>query len=225
MDKLWDSGQEPLTIEDCIMCLERRINSQEDMDKFKLYWQDYLPKHIGASFWSPNANMLYVTISAAVRTDCSRQLPLITPEDEAFLVLCIHNQRDRWKNESVIKKNGGKVDKKESHNGLFTSTRSGQNRYGGWNEDGLNMFKTYLDKNIAARKTQKGMQVEKDCLQQLRAKYNITTNTYEEHQKLQARIKSAKKRGNTNEPAPRMQAVVNTLRHEYDESEDEEDDD
>jgi hypothetical protein len=223
---MWSSKEtEALSLQELQMCLQRDINSNEQMERFLVYWEKYVSKFVGSLLWSETKNMYYTTISAGVRTDISHDLPLISSEDEAFGVLCIHNQMDRWRAEWEKEQSEGQKVKSNAHDGQFTSTRSGQNRYGGWSEEGLLQYNNYLNMNIAARKTDKVQNVEKDALNMLRDKYKITSDSHEEHLKLKARIKSMKKRGKTDQPAPTKQRVVLTMRHNADDSDDSEDED
>ena len=225
--KMWKNGKKTLTVEELKKCLQRDIKNQNDMDIFMLYWEEYLPKQVGAMEWDKNTRY-YVTLSEAMRKDCkSHELHLVTPEDEAFLVLSIENGVQRWKEEFDLKKEGKKAtDTEEANNysGLYTSTTSGQNQYGGWSEQGLELFKTYVATNEAARKDPKTAQVERDCLQSLRVKYGIQSDTAEEHNKHKARMKSARKRGREEVAMPPMKKVVRTMRM-WEESDEDTDDD
>ena len=229
--KMWLSGQMVLDVKDLVMCLQRAIVTDDDKEKFKLYWQNYLPKQVGALDWSEKT-MYYNTISGATRKDTTRPLGLITPEDEAFLVISVENSITRWHEEAMIIKAGGKVveetegkGEKKSYDGIYTSTTSGQNRYGGWNETGLELYQTYLDMNIAAREKETTKDLEKLILQELRAEFNISCADAEAQAKLNARAKSAKKRGKADEPAPSMQRIVRTIRHNVDDSDEDTDED
>lgn len=222
--KMWKAGKPTLTVQDLQKCLERKIESDDDMAKFMLYWEEYLPKQVGAQEWDKNTRY-YVTISQAKRQDCSeainKKLYLVTPEDEAFLVLSIENGLQRWKEEFGKVQEGKKSDDKD-YNGIFTSTTSGQNQYGGWSEAGLEKFKTYVAMNIEARKDPMTEQLEANCLNKLRVKWGIQSDNAVEHNKLMARMKSARKRGRGEEPMPPMKKVVRTLRVLEDISDDDE---
>jgi hypothetical protein len=244
--------------------VKRNITTEDDMDKFMTYWEEILPKMVG--LWDKNTRY-YDRISTAFRNDCTtHELHLITPEDEAFTVLCIENSVQRWKEECDAKKkavSGGKQGKpkksgeevlgnvsekqgksgeiqgksgevqgksgevqgnkkggtaeeekkKKNYSGLFTSTTSGQNQYGGWSEEGLELFNEYMEMNIKAREEEKTEQVEKDCLRLLRQKYGIHMNNAEEQNKYTNRMKNAKKRGVAEDKImPPMKKVVSTIR-------------
>ena len=239
--KMWKAGRSTLTVQDLMMCLQRKIVTDDDMDKFMAYWEDYLPKQVGASEWDRNTRY-YTTISKAWRNDCkSHSMHLVTPEDEAFLVLSIENGVQRWKEEfdnpkppkvvaedgSEVAEDGAAVAETNNHNGLYTSTTTGQNQYGGWSEKGLHLFKQYVEMNIEAQNHPNTAELEKTCLTKLRIKWGIQCDTAEEHNKQRARMKSARKRGRVEEPMPPMKKVIRTMRmmqessdEEYEEEED-----
>jgi hypothetical protein len=213
--KCWDEDKPTLTVEDLIMCLQRKIVTKADMVKFKLYWSHYLCKVVGASEWKDNVKY-YTRICDAKSKQCKKkELTLVNPEDEAFLVLSIENHLHRWRAEYDRKKAGIPVDPKAKniHDGLFTSTTSGQNQYGGWNEVGLNKYKEYLDMNIAARSHANCALVEEACLKKLRDDLEITCVTFEEQNKINGQNKVKRKNGNPeNAVAPSQQKVVETMR-------------
>jgi hypothetical protein len=220
-DKKWKAGLPTLSLNDLIMCLKRDINSQEEMEKFMVYWEEILPNQVGKSQWNAQVRY-YTTISNAVNEACTtHHLPLITPEHEAFTVLSIHNHLDRWR--SLFEK-GGEAEKEKdaNNNGIYTSCVSGQNIYGGWSTEGMEKFNEYLNMNIEARADKVKAKVEKDCLRQLREKYNIEAENFQEHQKQVARRKSAKKRGKPELPMPPMKRKVTTMRYSADDSSEEE---
>jgi hypothetical protein len=220
--KMWKAGKDTLSVEDLLICLKREIKTDDDTTKFMLYWEEYLPKQVGASEWDKNVRY-YNTISQATRMDCkSHELPLVTPEDEAFLVLSVKNGIARWKEDFDRSQLGTKKTKEDEkdNGGLYTSTTSGQNQYGGWNEEGLELYQTYREWNIQAREDPNSLQVEKECLRKLRLKWGIECATAIEHNKLQARKKSAKKRGRGEEPQPVMKKIIRTMRPIEDSDED-----
>ena len=54
-------------------------------------------------------------------------------------------------------------EKKANHNGIFTTTDSGQNEWGGWSKEGLDVFHKYVDENKAARKKKKQVLLRKNA--------------------------------------------------------------
>lgn len=217
--KRWTAGKPTLSLEDLVNCLARKIQNEDEMALFMIYWDELLAKHVGSSKWKDNTKY-YNTICGALRSDCEATVPLITPQDEAFLVLSTENHLQRWLDEF----NGRIKEDKKDHGGLYTSTKTGQNQYGGWSEQGLELFNRYVKMNEDARKDANCEQVEKDCLQKLREKNGIVASNAEEHIRQKNQQKNAKKRGNTDAPMPPAKKVVRTL-EEVDSSDDDDNDD
>ena len=228
--RLNTDGAAPLSIDDMIRCLKREIKTEEDMRKFMVYWDEYLPKHVRAMEWGPRIR-LYTTISDAKRKDLN-DMPLITPEDEAFAVLTVHNQDSRWLKEldklqarAKAQENGQELPEEVNededqegkkggvYDGLFTRTTQGQSDWGGWQPEGLEMFNQYRAMNVAARKTPNCAKVEKDCLKRLREERGIEEDcdNAEDHERNKVAKKRLKKRGLENAKLPPKKKVVRTL--------------
>lgn len=218
----YQNNEEVLSLDDLIMCLQRNIVTEEDMKKFIVYWEEYLPKFVGSMEWSEKVRN-YVTICRAMRKD-NPILPLITPDDEAFGVLCVHNGMARWEKEykklkaeangDEVVQNDDEDDKKRGqYDGIFTKTTQGQNWWGGWIPEGLEKFIEYRAMNVLARKQTNTDKVEKDCLYNLRMKNGIEENceSATEHLKNKEAKKRMKKRGLENEALPPKKKVVHTL--------------
>jgi hypothetical protein len=209
------------------------------MEKFMIYWEEYLPKFVGAMEWSEKVRN-YVTICRATRKDAPN-LPLITPDDEGFGVLCVHNGMARWEKEYKKLKaaaNGEKAVENEEddfqeekkggpYDGIFTKTTQGQNFWGGWIPEGLEKFVAYRAMNIDARAKQNNDQLEKDCLRRLRIKVGIEDNceSATEHLKNKELKKRLKKRGRGDEALPPKKKVIQTHIYAGNSSDEEEDND
>jgi hypothetical protein len=219
-----------LTVEDLVMCIQRNIKTEQDMEKFMVYWDDYLPRHVGASEWGERVRY-YTTISIATRKDFV-QMPLVNPEDEAFLVVCFQNGIDRWTKEFNEKKakmlargDAGVPDadgdddqpkrKKKAgvFDGLFTKTTKGQNLWGGWEPEGLELYNQYRAMNVEARKDPGNYQLEKQCVLHLRKQRGIeeSCECAEEHARNVEAKKRMKKRGLAHQTLPPKKKHVRTL--------------
>ena len=239
MKHLSSPNGQPFTVEDLLMCLQRKVKSESDMKKFKIYWDEFLPKAVGSLAWSENVR-LYTTICQAMRKDYP-DMPLITPDDEAFMVIVMHNAMDRWMDEykKAVEKSQAKAEGRESseegseedqedkkpnqYDGLFTRTTEGQNHWGGWQSEGLELFIEYRAMNVAARKLPNCAKVEMDCLQLLREERGIEASceSAQEHAKNKEAKKRMKKRGLVNATLPPKKKVVCTLALPSDTSDDE----
>jgi hypothetical protein len=206
--KKWDANIPTLTVQDLVMCVQRNITTEEDMEKFMEYWEQILPIMAGKHLWHKETKY-YTTITEATNKLCTtHEFALITPEHEAFAVLSIENHLQRWRTNHEK----GVKDKDDSYNGIYTTTTSGQNQYGGWSAEGMEKYMEYLEMNMAARKDASKAHVEQQCLNQLRKKYNIQANSFVEHQRQITKRKNAAKRGRAEEPMPPMKKKVLTMR-------------
>lgn len=221
------AGKHVLTMSELDMCISRNVKSEEDMENFMIFWDDYVPREVGSMEWSEKVKY-YNTISKAMRKDLPN-LPLITPESEAFLVLCVYNGMSRWTREHKRKleiraanaegrdleeTEEDKMDKKAgTFDGRFTCTTKGQNFWGGWSDEGLELFIQYRAKNVLARKRPDCDKLEKDCLARLRVQRGIDADckTALDHLRNKEAKKRLSKRGRGDEPLPPKKKVVRTL--------------
>jgi hypothetical protein len=216
--KRMKDGLRILSVQDLVKCVQRDITTDDDMEMFQLYWEDLLCRQVGAVEWGKQYRY-YSTISEAMRTDNTSR-PLITCQDEAFTVLVVENALTRWKEDlenkgkenQANKRKTGDKDKKKN-NGLFTSTDSGQNEWGGWNSVGLEKYLQYYQMSKAARADPKCMEVEKKCLELLRNKYGISCPDAEQQSNMEARKKRflKNKKGGEGEFVPVAKKMVLTL--------------
>jgi hypothetical protein len=226
------------TLEELVKCLERKIVTEDDKKVFEFYWDKLLPREAGAlQVWNVE-NRYYNTICGAVRKDTNnRKLPMITPDDEAFLVLSLHNALDRWIAEAAEMESqspasaNSKVSNKKGKvpNGVFTKSDSGQNEWGGWTDEGLEKFTHYRDLNTKARKDPNTRALEEETLQSLRIKKKIVCVDSTEQSKADKSRKRRKKRGDGSDDSPPVRKKkVRTLRLlnlNYDDDDDDDEDD
>jgi hypothetical protein len=66
--KNWKNGKPTLTVQDLKKCLKRHIETETDMGIFMMYWEEYLPKQVGAQEWDKKVRY-YATTSDAKRKD------------------------------------------------------------------------------------------------------------------------------------------------------------
>ena len=191
--------------------------ADEDFEIFEFYWDELLTKQVGSCIWSKEVRR-YKTICEAVRKEHShKRLPMITPEDEAFTVLVIENSYDRWLKEIAEEKDGSLQEMKKKrpanyYNGLYTLTDSGQNEWGGWKVEGLELFNKYVDMNRAARKERNTPAVEEACLQRLKKKHNIVCDDHKTQVHLN---KKRKQKCDDNADEPNKPKALFTIRPEF----------
>ena len=234
MKQYEEKGAMP-TVDQLVKCLQRKIKTEDEKVIFQFYWEKLLPKQVGSLMWSKDVRN-YNTICEATRRDVPKH-PMITPEDEAFTVLVIENSYDRWEKEIEEKNAGGSSSnnnnkkKKPNYNGKYTTTDSGQNEWGGWTDEGLQVFKKYVDMNRLARVEKETMSVERECLHTLKTKYNIVCNDPKAQCDLNKSNKRKRKRGEEELQDQQKKKPMITIHEDFhpqssdDESDEDDDDD
>ena len=170
------------TVEELTKCLTRDVETDREYEVFVFYCEELLGKMVGAIEWSPQIRC-FTTISAALRQGY-KDMPLISPSDEAFAVLVVDNCLGRWNKEarkSAEKPTKDPNEKKKNVDGKYTTASAGQVMFGGWTEKGLAMFNKLQQMAKEARTTEKCKVVENKCLEIMRANNKIRANTWEEH--------------------------------------------
>lgn len=179
------------TVEELTKCLTRDIETDREYEVFVFYCEELLGKMVGAVEWSTKIRC-FTTISDALRQGY-KDMPLISPSDEAFAVLVVDNCTKRWTDEALRNAENPNRDpnqKKKNVDGKYTTSNAGQVLFGGWTAEGLAMFNKLQEMAKEARTTEKCKTVENMCLDIMRTKYKIKANTWEEHEQ---RTKSRKR--------------------------------
>jgi hypothetical protein len=123
-----------------------------------------------------------------------------------------------------VPENKGK--KQPNLNGKYTVTDKGQQKWGGWTNDGLVRFNTLYQAVKLARKSKEGAQLEEETLVLLRQKHKIMADNLEDHQNHQKRLQRAKKKGgNLMEVGDVYMPSLNAEQPMCDDDEDDEDED
>jgi hypothetical protein len=165
---------------------------------FCLYADKFLQKAAGTNRWSGSIRH-YQTISGA-------QLP---PSCEAFVILCMENDCHKWKMQEdilagtvqTVEFDPEKEEKDQTKEwkaqdkalqSKYSDAKSGQNKFGGWREEGRTRFNVLVKKITAARQKDHNEEVETQCLADLQVQYKI--------QEMLAKRKG-KKRKAKNQPA------------------------
>jgi hypothetical protein len=199
--KAWSNGSSSFpSVASLIKCVERSVVTPEEYDVFVFYCEELLSKMVGVSEWNKKT-FCFVTISDAIRQNT--KIPLISSSDEAFAVLLVDNCIGRWTEEmqeedARAKEQAKKKDdkdktapelpvKREPKVGKYTSSTTGQAKYGGWNQDGLKYYNRLKNLNEIARENPRCQVVEEKCLELLRKNHKITAKTWEEQSKRRSR--------------------------------------
>jgi hypothetical protein len=188
--KLWTNREQNFpSVESLLKCLQRNIETDEEYEVFVFYCKELLSRVVGAAEWSKKS-CCFKTMSSAMRQNT--KIPLISPSDEAFVVLVVDNCLERWTEERIAEdvRATGKNPPKKAVNGKYTRCNAGQVVFGGWSPDGLKYYNDLLHLNKEARESPRCKIVEEKCLELLRKKHKVTAKTWEEQRKSRS-----KKRG------------------------------
>ena len=140
------------------------------MGVFAWYWEHYLPAIAGNTYWSKAIRRTStMTLANFKNKHC------ITVTTEAMAVLIYENCAQKWVaifnwkeggNESK-KKIPKKKDDKDSaqFQGKWSDSYCGQDKYGGWHDDGLRRFLDILALVKEGRLREKAPDLEKECLE------------------------------------------------------------
>lgn len=147
-------------------------NQQAMTAKFDFYWDEMMPKVAGHVHWSPTKRHTYL-MSFGKQKD--KDWNLVTPSDEAFLVLLWENVYKKWT--YIWTQNntdGGVVDPKhDDMKPVFTENKKGVSPFGGWNKKGRKRYRELLEMITNSKKQSCDVNaVEVLCLTRLRAKHN-----------------------------------------------------
>jgi hypothetical protein len=218
------NGEFP-TDEQMEMCLKREIdvNDTLQMDIFVWYWNVMLPKCAGSGqVWKESQRHFAIMSEAATGNDPKNLY--ITPSTEAFAALSIENCRTKWTNFIPIRADHPgknikvcKYQKKttivppvgtefehdggdirlygEKFHGKYTSADGGQQKFGGWDNDGLMRFNELHKMAKEGRKKADCKVIERASLAIVRENLDITEATHKDHIK----AKNGKNKGDKNE--------------------------
>jgi len=185
-------------------CLYREINVNfdDEMELFCWYNYKFLPMVCGGKGRFGENIRRNATISKAHRVGNPQDLE-ITPQDEAFGVVCYENNLVKWKLHDELKKKykDGRItacryrtedpsktpiltDVVELKGkqiriygpkswGKFTISNAGSQHYGGWNPEGLKQFNRYFVKNFQIRKTAASRELEEASLVKIKELYAV----------------------------------------------------
>jgi hypothetical protein len=197
------------TQEEMLKCLKRDIKTDDErlMAVFMWYWDVYLPLSTGSRHQFNPSQRRYATISTCAPQNKPNK-PFITPETEAYAVLCFENSYERCLRTSQLKakfpgkkivpakkKKDGTIPQEDdyelrgekcysfgpSSKGKWTLADAGQSEFGGWHSDGLDRYNELrlLAKN--ARQHPNCKVVEEESLAQLRQHLQITAPNHDAH--------------------------------------------
>jgi hypothetical protein len=186
--------------EQMLKCLRRDIETTdtEMMQIFLWYWDCYLPMAAGQQHFKP-CHRRYDIISTCAPEDKPKQ-PFITPYIEAFSILIWENNREKWEYTAQLKKkfpglrivpskkkSDGERPTKDCYEvvgdklrvfgpkslGKWTLNDAGQEKFGGWTNEGLTRYKELVTLAKAARDSPHCKSLEKEALRLLRQTFGL----------------------------------------------------
>jgi len=146
---------------------KRNAEIKVNQDWFVWYQDKILAKVGGRPFWPENVRH-YNTISGATFPEDDKKL-YMTPSSEAFAVLCFENNKTKWPYEAK----GGDDPKNEAMETQFTCSRSGQNKFGCWNNASRKRLVELVELISEARAGPKSATAEEKALEHLQKVYKI----------------------------------------------------
>lgn len=181
----------------------KNVQIKVNQEWFFWYHDKILAKVGGRPFW-PESVRYYNTISEATfPEDDSKHY--MTPSSEAFAVLCFENNKTKWPYEAK----GGEDPKNQAMETEYTCSKSGKNKFGGWNNAARKQLVELVKLISEARADPKSETAEKMALERVQKKYRI-------------KEKEAKKKAKKKPKRPRETEVVEIPFDEEMEEEDEE---
>ena len=140
--------------------------------KFDKYWF-LLAKVANHSSWNPFKRHFFLISSDGWIDEPGPNDTYVTASDEAFLLTIWKNCYEKWKYKGTQMANNEEVD--EDHPAMvtpFTDAKSGQKKFGGWKQAGINYYDKWHKAIITNREKFKDYvkDVEKEALKRIRVK-------------------------------------------------------
>jgi len=205
-----------------LLSLAMRKVSTENKPKFKWWWTKVLPKVVGAKQWNKEIFYYHTILKAKMDMTDPDSSWLFTVSHEAMICLVWENNWEKWQEQykwSLLPENKGK----ELPNlaGKWSSSKSGQAEWGGWNMEGLEKFNEYKTQIRAGRKgrLEEIHALEEETLAELRKEVGIDQDDHE----TQLRMNRAKKRKmNADKPVEDIRVHKSVLTVDDEDEEDDE---
>ena len=136
------------------------------------YWECILPAIAKKDGWGHSVRC-YGTISKHGPPD-DPEAKYITAADEALCLLFYQNGEKRFPYVAECTKKRQTVDQKSANYvAKWSSSKTGQSRYGGWSKEGVEHFLLYRKKMAKVRRMESTHRVEEDALNIIQAKRRI----------------------------------------------------
>ena len=164
------------TVEDVLACAKRDVAYMTDPEKqkiFDLYVDVLLFKLLGKECWDTVVRHYHCPTDQIDPKDVTKG-EYIRVSSEAMVVAIFKNCLDKWKYIADCHKKNTKVDRKNNKFKVdFIESKKGQQKWGGWNEEGRKYHADIAVEINQARAQEHVKEMEKACLQRLRAEHGI----------------------------------------------------
>ena len=143
--------------------------------RFEKYW-NLLAKVANHSSWNPFKRYFFLISFDGWIDEPGPNDTYVTASDEAFLLTIWKNCYEKWKYKGTQMANNEEVD--EDHPAMvtpFTDAKSGQKKFGGWKQAGINYYDKWHKAIMANRKKHKDYikEVEQDALERIRVQNGL----------------------------------------------------
>ena len=191
------------SVDDIKKCAERKIATEADRELYVWYINSLLPAACGNKYEWPESKrpFEYPSTFHLQNKPNSQHIPCST---EAYIVAAWSNYIAVWKNQydwlqqhegeeskmpkPRIKKGKKPTDQEKQFLAKWTSSDdSSTNKWGGWRREGIIYFHQVQLAIAKARKTDECKEVERQGMEDLRLKLNITVTTEDEYLKTKRR--------------------------------------
>ena len=139
---------------------------------FDLYVDEILPKFAHSKRWGPSKRW-WGNLSTHAPKD--PKYPYVTAADEAFALVTYEGCHEKWVYMATQKAANESVDRSNDlMDNKYVNRKSGQARFGGWTDQGLDRFKELRDAIERVRNKKKlCKEVEEACVKRLRLKHKV----------------------------------------------------
>ena len=119
-------------------------------------WKTLMPKVAGHWAWSPNKREYYLLSFGKQDPDDSASDYLVSPSDEAFLVVLWENCHKKWVHLQECREKKMAVNQEDPRMKTpYSSSKSGQKKFGGWKKEGVQKCDQYAKEIVENHKTNK----------------------------------------------------------------------
>ena len=105
------------------------------------HWRTLMPKVAGHWAWAPNKQEYHLISFGTQDPEDLASDYLVSPSDEAFLVVLWENCHKKWAHLDECRKNKTQPDPEDTRLVTpYSSSKSGQKKFGGWREAGIQKY-------------------------------------------------------------------------------------